>query len=723
MSRTEEPPYQPTDPIISSNFGPYTPSPSRVRQAQHSRENSQHGSPSHLQLNASVTPSESAPLLGSPHTKKPFYRPRPLWLVPFGIVASIVRGMTLAPRVQVFTQLSCNEFYGHDVYDHTSHSAINVTIAHPSPQSSHVPLHSSLDPFGPYSDRSSIDIVFTPSDGLLSGTSSAASATDDENNPRASPSQKCLSDPRVQSKAAKLQTIMTITMGALSALSTGWWGHFGERYGRMRVLAAATLGLFLTDLTFILVSTPHSIFARYGNVLLVVAPTIEGLLGGWSTLQGATSAYISDCTSDGSRAQVFSRFTGVFYLGFSVGPALGAYLIRHPLFQSPSTSSGSLDGPPPVTSAFYVAAMASFVNLLLVLFIFPESLRKKKTKGGLQYSAVPCTTAGSENLETSLVKRFFGPLALLAPKKAPRLDGGYSRDWSLTILSTSFFLYLLAMGIFQIKYLYAEHVYHWTAEQLSYYITFVGGIRAVQLLFIMPYIISTCKPKPKQKEPQSVSSSVAVHHSGSPKQHGSVVFAHAKDAKPSLGRLKKEMSFDVLLLRLSLLIDFFSHTLVSLSPADAGQALFVGFTALSSLGSGVQPGVNSLALCILQMRAQASGQSGNGEGDGGVGRLFGALASLQAVGQMILGPLMFGVIYSSTVANFPKAIFVTAACTLFTALILLSFLRPDVALRVKRRVRQDDESERGRSRISKDLGRSSQAFASEPSSSGSARSL
>ena len=97
------------------------------------------------------------------------------------------------------------------------------------------------------------------------------------------------------------------------------------------------------------------------------------------------------------------------------------------------------------------------------------------------------------------------------------------------------------------------------------------------------------------------------------------------------------MNFDVLLLRLSLFIDFLSHTLVSLSPADAGQAMFVGFTALSSLGSGVQPGVNSLALCILQMRAQASGQSGSGEGDGGAGRLFGALASLQAVGQMILG--------------------------------------------------------------------------------------
>lgn len=95
--------------------------------------------------------------------------------------------------------------------------------------------------------------------------------------------------------------------------------------------------------------------------------------------------------------------------------------------------------------------MASFVNLLLVLFIFPESLGKKKAKEGLQRAVVPSTTATTRSDEIvveaqqSYIKRFFGPLALLAPKKVLRQDGGYSRDWSLTILSVSFFLYLLSM--------------------------------------------------------------------------------------------------------------------------------------------------------------------------------------------------------------------------------------------------------------------------------------
>ena len=50
----------------------------------------------------------------------------------------------------------------------------------------------------------------------------------------------------MQARAAQLQTIMTTTMGLLSALTTSWWGAFGEKHGRTKVLAASTLGLFMT---------------------------------------------------------------------------------------------------------------------------------------------------------------------------------------------------------------------------------------------------------------------------------------------------------------------------------------------------------------------------------------------------------------------------------------------------------------------------------------------
>lgn len=161
------------------------------------------------------------------------------------LTGAMQRGMTLAPRVQVYTQLSCNALYGHDVYDHTE---INITSLAPSP---HIPfLH--LDPAGPAlhpfisesQDEHAVMVTFAPT------------TDDEEPDPRRPPSKRCLQDPAVQKGAARLQTIITITMGTLSALTTGWWGNFGERHGRTRVLAVATMGLFLTFVVYNLENVP-----------------------------------------------------------------------------------------------------------------------------------------------------------------------------------------------------------------------------------------------------------------------------------------------------------------------------------------------------------------------------------------------------------------------------------------------------------------------------------
>ncbi|CAL1715812.1 unnamed protein product [Somion occarium] len=719
-----EPVYQASDAIVSSNFSPFSPSVSRARRSV----SNTHAGPSRTERtqSASMLPrrkdkgalvGEHAPLLGAPSkkVKKPFFRPRPMWLVPFAVVASI-RGMTLAPRVQVFTQLSCNAIYGHDVYDHTNVSSGFL----PAERINHLPLHFSLDPSGPHLDTytlHSLDLEYHSSPVAIPLTDNEDD-DDDEPDPRSAPSKRCLSDPAVQAGAARIQTIMTTTMGALSALTTGWWGHFGERHGRTRVLAASTLGLFLTDLTFILVSTPHSIFAAHGHKLLIISPFIEGLLGGWSTLQGATSAYVSDCTSDGSRAHIFSRFTGVFYLGFSLGPALGAFLIRHPLF--PVAGSSFHNGAPTVTSVFYVAAVCSFVNLLLVVFVFPESLDKKKALQLQRQSQLPDVMDDEQGTahekKQGIIHRFFSPFTIFLPKKIQTPEGNYRYDWSLTLLGLALFGYLLSTGIFQIKYLYAEHVYGWGAEQLSYYISFMGGARALHLLLIMPWVILTFKPKPKPKAKfaQSVTPANSVVTRSTPLIITSPVSpaTTAKKSKPTLALLVKEMSFDLMLIRISLFLDFLSHALVSIAPPDVSEGPFVGFTVLSSFGAGLIPATNSFALCVMQMQAAADVGVGNGvipPVDGGAGRLFGALAVLQAVGQMILGPMLFGLIYSTTVAKFPKTIFMTAAGIVLFSMALISMIRPDVAFKSRQqqrkanRIRDDFEIERGRSRISKNL--------------------
>ena len=156
--------------------------------------------------------------------------------------------MTSAPRLEVFTQLSCNNLYGHHGWNDTQ-----FTSSSPS-NPPHVTFYPSLDSLGPhfspYTLFSEGGAVFIPnslnsqSEVNLGTGSKGDSSSDDTEDPRTIPSARCLSDPAVQAGAARLQTIMTTIMGLLTALTTGWWGHFSERHGRTSALALSILGVF-----------------------------------------------------------------------------------------------------------------------------------------------------------------------------------------------------------------------------------------------------------------------------------------------------------------------------------------------------------------------------------------------------------------------------------------------------------------------------------------------
>ncbi|KAF7973489.1 hypothetical protein HWV62_14982 [Athelia sp. TMB] len=639
-----------SDPILSpDSLSPRSPTRTRFNSA-----------PSQLWAVPTDDMDERQPLLGGSTpdqpARKPFYRPRPLWLVPFALIAALVRGMTIAPRVLVLTHLACGSL-------NAETSPLSPHLITPQNQSTypsnlHNPYASpyfAVDAAGPHQ----MIHFMTPT------------TPEEDDDPRDLPSAYCSSDPTVQAGAARIQTILTITSGVLSAATTGWWGHFGERHGRTRVLALTTIGLLLTDLTFILVSTPRSIFAWHGHKLLIIAPFLEGILGGWSTLQSATLAYVSDCTSDGSRAQIFSRFTGVFYIGLSLGPILGAQLIQHPfyLFRGITTGPDGIAHPvQSVTCVFWVAIFCSLANFLLVVFLFPESLSKEKraaSASAAHEAEIPEDEEKTGFFGFGFLRAFLSPLALFMPYASGGAASQEKKDWSLTYLGLALFGYMLSIGLYNIKYLYAVHVYKWSAGQLSYFISLLGGLRAIHLLFILPFIITTFKPSSKPK-PSST---------GGP----------AAKPKPTLALLAQEIRFDLLLTRLSFLLDIISHTSVTalpnpaLQPTSKQQILFVAATSLSSLSAGVMPAIQSLALCILQSRALAVTEAGGVPQEIGPGKLFGALAVLQVAGSMIIGPILFGVIYSATVAAFPDAIFATAAGFCLVSLVFVLLIRPAAA--------------------------------------------
>jgi len=127
--------------------------------------------------------------------------------------------MTIAPRVQVYTQLSCDELHRAGLPSNPSLSSI-IT---PEP----------IDP-------APIPVYF-PYDAT-------SREHDTPEGPRQFVSPDCLSDPAVQAGAARLQTMMATITGIFTVCSTTLWGHYGQKYGRTKVLATSTLGILTTYL-------------------------------------------------------------------------------------------------------------------------------------------------------------------------------------------------------------------------------------------------------------------------------------------------------------------------------------------------------------------------------------------------------------------------------------------------------------------------------------------
>lgn len=223
--------------------------------------------------------------------------------------------------------------------------------------------------------------------------------------------------------------------------------------------------------------------------------------------------------------------------------------------------------------------------------------------------------------------------------------------------------------------------------------------------FSLIVIIATFKPRPYK----------------APLSHG--------PQKTTTIMLAQEMKFDLLLARMSFIVEIISHTSVASlpnpasSPTTSQTIIFLVASSLSSLSAGVVPAVQSLALCVNQSRALAITNAGGVVHDAGPGKLFGALAVLQASGQMIIGPMLFGTIYSKTVADFPDAIFAIAAAFCIASLSFLLMIRPDTGTKGRKRARTDG-AERGRSRRSKDLRNYIPTYGTQPGgeSAGSSRS-
>lgn len=179
---------------------------------------------------------------------------------------------------------------------------------------------------------------------------------------------------------------------------------------------------------------------------------------------------------------------------------------------------------------FFAAFAANSFGLLYVCLILPESLKSSKAPSA-SMASTPASEREPQRGFRQMIKHSVEPLLLLAPRKEEVWKRG-RRTWrwnfDLTLLGTAVFCAYLTVvsalcrsearpnfstvsitqGVMPNKYLYAEHMFGWTAVEVSFvsrsinyvttngnrfqlgeYISIAAACRGLWLIVLLPRML------------------------------------------------------------------------------------------------------------------------------------------------------------------------------------------------------------------------------------------
>lgn len=211
-------------------------------------------------------------------------------------------------------------------------------------------------------------------------------------------------------------------------------GKLSDHFGRKPMFVLSQLSTFAGFMCLGFANTA---------VLLIIARLIDGLLGSNMTV---SQAYISDITEPKHRTRVYGYSSGVFGAALIFGPVIGGVL---------STINFAVP--------MFFAAGITLISLVLVVFFLPETITKKTEKISLKFDDV---------IPINEVKKF---------AKTPKVRNYLSMFF---IYSIAFFLFIANIGLL------AEKQFHVTADQVSFYMAWIGILRVIIQTTLIARILS-----------------------------------------------------------------------------------------------------------------------------------------------------------------------------------------------------------------------------------------
>ncbi|EJD02479.1 MFS general substrate transporter [Fomitiporia mediterranea MF3/22] len=584
----------------------------------------------------SVTDSEAE--LG----KRPWYkRPSPWWMLTLMPISAMTLAGVSPSLMQVYTELVCREIR-QPVPNTTSYDNSRTVPVHVLPEYSSVAIVDDHD------DTFNFLAKRQAHTWLQDGDSQGEE-------------EDCSRDPVVQAAVARLLTALLTTLGILSVILAATWASLSDRLGRRLILTITSSAVIICYSIYIVI---YYVADRLpgGYWLLLLGPIVHGLLGGTAAATATTNAYIADCTPASARARVFSLTLGLRFIGMAIGPTLCSLIV-------------SATGTPIAALVLVVGTHIAYV--LTMIFVVPESLSSEKRvenqrawREAAQSSTSRNDTAAfssvsqlSKSLWKSIIT-FIRPLSVAKPITITRPSGRRHKDWSLTFVVASSGIASIILASYSSMFLVAIRTFGWTAIELGYWYSGIVAARALTLTLFLPAIIKLYHYYTSRRE-KSVSSTTATDAEASDATPLLTDDQDASSPEPSTQsqtQARKTPAFDLAIAQGSLVLEVVCYALVPVI-FSFGAIPFIILTILASCGSGFGPAIQALAVDLYSARGGTE-----------TGRLFGVLSVVQSISSQILGPTIYGLVYTKIVGVYPEGIFFVSVAAVAIAVTFLLFV-------------------------------------------------